>query len=270
MKHLSFFDFADSANKDCKLPIVIGKDENEQIYVDDLRNLRNILIGGATAQGKTSFLRSILTSLTILNSSDELKVALIDLKGYELENIYDEESKYLFHGFPRITTLEETSNILNVLNDEIYTRLNLFKSVGVRNIEDYNNQLQRKETHLPYVVVAIDELAELLIPEGNNIAKKLGQIVSKCYMTGIYVIATTIRSFLVPSMIKPFMTTRICFRCVEYLDSIGILDRTGAEKLKSQGELLFYRFRDGVGLRKLKAPQIGYGMKGPDNLYWKD
>ena len=259
---------AASANKDWRLPIVIGKDEKDQIYVEDLRNLRNILVGGATAQGKTEFLRSVLTSLIIQKSCDELKVAMIDLKGCELDEVYDEESEHSYHGLPRATSLDEASLILNALNGEIETRLNLLKSAGVRRIEDYNEQLQENETRIPYIVLAIDELAELLIPGGDDMTRNLRQLLSKCYVTGIYVIATTTRPYIIPGIIKPDLPTRICFRCLLDIDSKGIIDRPGAEKLTSQGELLFDNNADGLGLRKLKAPKISYAMKGPDALFW--
>ena len=92
MKRIRFSEIsklACSGNKDWRLPIVIGKDEKEQVYIEDLVKLRNILVGGAMAQGKTNFLRSILATLINQKSPEELKVALIDLKECELDNIYE-------------------------------------------------------------------------------------------------------------------------------------------------------------------------------------
>ncbi len=224
--------FTDCAAKG-GLPIAIGQDIAGEPEVLDLAGLPHLLIAGATGTGKSVCLNSIVASLLVAKSPDELRLLMVDPKGVELTP---------FDGLPHLAapTVQEfkgfTESLTGLLNlmQQRYARLG---QAGVRNIASYNATAQRR---MPYIVLVVDELAELMLAGGRESEANLVRLAQMGRATGIHLVLATQRPTVdvVTGLLKANIATRIAFTVASQTDSRVILDVSGAEDLLGRGDML--------------------------------
>lgn len=246
-----------------KLPILLGMDHLGSILVEDLTSLPHLLIAGSTGGGKSTLLNSVISSLMYCRSPQELKLVLCDTK--QVEFTHFEKAPHLL--FPVSTTVRAVLSQLEILVEDIDSRLSNLAKHSCQNIAQYNERFSNK---MPYVILIIDELADILQdqtrdydeddkPIGKAYGKQaeylLGKIVQKARATGIHVIAATQRTSVkvVEGNIKANFPARITFRLPAEYDSRTILGCSGAENLLSQGDML-YLSPNYPTIRRIHAP----------------
>lgn len=218
-----------------KLAVALGKDTASKPVIIDLDKMPHCLIAGTTGSGKSVMLNAFITSLLFRNSPDELKLILIDPKRVELTN---------YNGIPHLLTpvITEPEKILSALKwamAEMDRRYKLFQSVGVRNISGYNEMSGFQA--LPYIVIVIDELADLMMFAPVEIEDAITRIAQLARATGIHLVVATQRPSVdvITGLIKANIPCRIAFNVSSMIDSRVILDGPGAEKLLGRGDMLF-------------------------------
>ncbi len=218
-----------------KLAVALGRDTSSKPTVVDLDKMPHVLIAGTTGSGKSILLNSFITSLLFRNSPDEMKLILIDPKRVELTN---------FNGIPHLLTpvITEPEKILSSLKwamAEMDRRYKLFQSVGVRNITGYNEMSGFQA--LPYIVIVVDELADLMMFAPVEIEDAITRIAQLARATGIHLVVATQRPSVdvITGLIKANIPCRIAFNVSSMIDSRVILDGPGAEKLLGRGDMLF-------------------------------
>ncbi|MEO1958848.1 MAG: DNA translocase FtsK [Nautiliaceae bacterium] len=219
------------------LTIALGKDIVGKPFVADLVTLPHLLIGGTTGSGKSVGLNSIIISLLYRNSPDDLKLLMIDPKMLEF-NIYEDIPHLLV---PVVTDMKKAESALERMVKEMDRRYELISKKRVRNIQKYN-EIVPPEEKLPYIVVVIDELAELLaIEQKSSIETSIARLAQKARASGIHLIVATQRpsADVLTGVIRSNLPTRISFRVGQRMDSRIILDADGAEKLLGRGDMLF-------------------------------
>jgi S-DNA-T family DNA segregation ATPase FtsK/SpoIIIE len=219
------------------LTIALGKDIVGKPFVADLVTLPHLLIGGTTGSGKSVGLNSIIISLLYRNSPDDLKLLMIDPKMLEF-NIYEDIPHLLV---PVVTDMKKAESALERMVKEMDRRYELISKKRVRNIQKYN-EIVPPEERLPYIVVVIDELAELLaIEQKSSIETSIARLAQKARASGIHLIVATQRpsADVLTGVIRSNLPTRISFRVGQRMDSRIILDADGAEKLLGRGDMLF-------------------------------
>ncbi|MCM8764087.1 MAG: DNA translocase FtsK [Candidatus Omnitrophica bacterium] len=217
-----------------KLTIAIGKNILGKPVVSDLKIMPHLLIAGATGSGKTVCLNSLITSILYKAAPDEVKFIMIDPKMVELV-IYNDIPHLIL---PVITDIKKAVNSLKWLIREMDRRYHLFARTKVRNIELYNREAQEK---LPYIVVVVDELADLMLISKNEIENSIIRLTALSRAAGIHLILATQRPSVnvITGIIKANLPCRIAFQVSSKFDSQTILDSKGAEKLLGRGDLLF-------------------------------
>jgi len=228
-----------------KLTIAIGKDIMGRPVVSDLKIMPHLLIAGATGSGKTVCLNSLITSILYKATPEEVKFILIDPKMVELT---------LYNGIPHllcpvVIDIKKAVNVLKWLIQEMERRYKLFSEKKVRNIDSYN--LQFKDEKIPYVVVVIDELADLMLIAKNEIEQSVIRLAQLSRAAGIHLILATQRPSVnvITGVIKANLPCRISFQVTSKFDSRTILDKIGAEKLLGRGDLLFIPPQSSIPLR---------------------
>jgi len=218
-----------------KLYLGLGKDILDKPLLADLKMMPHLLIAGATGSGKTVCINSIIISLLFQKTPEELRFLMIDPKMVELIP-YNNIPHLLL---PVITNKENSVKALKWLVGEMKHRYNLFSQQAVRNIEAYNNR--GKERPLFYIVVIIDELADLMLIARNEIESSIMRLSQLARATGIHLILATQRPSVnvITGVIKANLPTRISFQVSSKVDSRTILDMNGAEKLLGRGDMLF-------------------------------
>ncbi|OGE64477.1 hypothetical protein A3J13_01365 [Candidatus Daviesbacteria bacterium RIFCSPLOWO2_02_FULL_36_8] len=232
LKHV----LADEMNKHkSKLAVALGRDTSSKPMIVDLDRMPHCLIAGTTGSGKSIMLNAIITSLLFRNSPDELKLILIDPKRVELTN---------YNGIPHLLTpvITEPEKILSSLKwamAEMDRRYKLFQSAGVRNITGFNEM--SGYVALPYIVIVIDELADLMMFAPVEIEDAITRIAQLARATGIHLVVATQRPSVdvITGLIKANIPCRIAFNVSSMIDSRVILDGPGAEKLLGRGDMLF-------------------------------
>jgi S-DNA-T family DNA segregation ATPase FtsK/SpoIIIE len=238
------------------LPLLLGKAGTGDTFVHDLAGLPHLLIAGTTGSGKSVCLKSAITSLLISKSPEELKLILIDPKMVELTAF--EDIPHLWA--PVITDAKKAVHVMDWLVKEMEDRYALFNKLHVTHVNSFN-QLGREEVverlteagvearliervpaSLPYVVVVIDELADLMHTVGKEVETSIIRICQKARAVGIHLIAATQRpsADVLTGLIKSNMPARISFRVLSHIESMIILDRKGAERLLGKGDMLVY------------------------------
>lgn len=218
-----------------KLAIGLGRDTASRPMVVDIDKMPHALIAGTTGSGKSVMINALIASLLFRNSPDELKLILIDPKRVEMSN---------FNGIPHLLTpvITEPDKILSALKwsmAEMDRRYKLFQSVGVRNIQGYN---EMSGFHaLPYIVIFIDELADLMMFAPVEVEDSVTRIAQLARATGIHLVVATQRpsTDVITGLIKANIPCRIAFNVSSMIDSRVILDTPGAEKLLGRGDMLF-------------------------------
>ncbi|MBQ6504575.1 MAG: hypothetical protein IJI57_11750 [Flexilinea sp.] len=218
-----------------ELGIALGKDINGATFGADLTRMPHLLIAGATGSGKSVCLNAILACLLLHNSPDQLKLVLVDPKRVELTG---------YNGIPHlitpvVTDIEQVGNVLQWVLREMDMRNLHFMENGVRNIQEYNRKFANKK--LPYIVVVIDELANLMMEAASDIENSIVRLAQTARAMGIHLIVATQRPSrdVITGTIKGNLPTRIAFAVASYVDSQVILDRPGAENLFGKGDMYF-------------------------------
>lgn len=277
-------------SSDAELPLAIGLAAGMQVRVIDLAKSPNILVAGATQQGKTVFLHTMIASLLFSKRSDELKMVLIDPKAlvftpYQgLSKHYGAVKSDVGNGGdgPVVTNLRDAVNVLESLCAELESRYETMSQSKVCNIVEYNVLESRR---MPYIVCFVDEFADLIMPFGcgdsrllrRRITDALERLAQSGRAVGIHMVLATnmVSHELITDAIKVNFPTRIAFRTVDKRESSLIVDGPGAEQLAGSGDLLL---RTGVDLERLQGGYIssdeiksvvGYirSQKGYDSPY---
>lgn len=234
-----------------KLPIALGISSENKPIVADLARMPHLLIAGMTGQGKSVLLNNIILSLLYKKSSEDLKLTLIDTKMVEFSQ-YDQIARQYFIDFAGIgqkviTDVHEALTVLNAIVVEMEERYNLFRCAQCRNLEEYNRLIrdgklsEQDGHHLPYIIVCIDEFADLSVPLGKDAKIVIARIAQKARGVGIHVIIATQRpeTNVITGVIKVNFPERIALRVEQLKDSNTILDRPGAEHLIGRGDMLY-------------------------------
>ncbi len=234
-----------------ELPIAIGKTISNETYITDLTKMPHLLMAGATGQGKSVGLNAIICSILFKKHPTEVKFVLIDPKKVEL-TLYNKIERHFLAKLPNnedaiITNTKEVITTLKALCLEMDNRYDLLKSAGVRNIMEYNKKfisrkLNPKNGHkyLPYIILVIDEFADLIMTAGKEIEIPLARLAQLARAIGIHLIIATQRptTNIITGTIKANFPVRIAFRVSQSVDSKTILDTTGANQLIGRGDML--------------------------------
>ncbi|MBA3757852.1 DNA translocase FtsK [Candidatus Saccharibacteria bacterium] len=217
------------------LGFVIGKDIAGDPVVGDLERMPHLLIAGQTGSGKSVMINTLLTSLLYRNSPADMKLILVDPKQVEMA-LYKEIPHLLS---PIITEPEKCISALKWAVAEMERRLKAFAEVGKRNISEYNNV--KKEAGMPYIVIVIDELADLMMMAARDVEGLVVRLAQKARAAGIHLVIATQRPSVdvITGLIKANVPARISFTVVSQIDSRTIIDQAGAEKLLGRGDMLF-------------------------------
>lgn len=216
------------------LAIAIGKDISGTPVVADLDKMPHILVAGQTGSGKSVMINSILTSLLYRNSPSDLKLILVDPKQVELKP-YDDIPHLLT---PVITEPEKCISAMKWAVMEMERRYKALVEVGKRNIGEYN--ALKKEEGMPYIVIVIDELADLMMMAARDVEALVVRVAQKARAVGIHLVLATQRPSvdIITGLIKANVPARVAFTTASQVDSRTIIDQVGAEKLLGQGDML--------------------------------
>ena len=249
-------------NSDAALPVCFGKTISNEVYVADLAKMPHLLMAGATGQGKSVGLNAIIVSLLYRKHPAELKFVMVDPKKVELTLYQTIERHYLAklpgEGDAIITDNKQVISTLNSLCEEMDQRYALLQAAIVRNIKEYNTKfikrkLNPEEGHkyLPYIVVIIDEVADLIMTAGKEVEHPIGRIAQLARAIGIHLILATQRPSvnIITGTIKANFPARIAFRVSSKIDSRTILDGNGADQLIGKGDMLYSTGSDMVRLQ---------------------
>ena len=235
-----------------ELPIVLGKTIMNEVFMADLAKIPHLLVAGATGQGKSVGMNTIITSLLYKKHPNELKLVLIDPKKVEF-SVYSPIANHFMASLdenkdePIITDTSKVVKTLNGLCVLMDHRYDLLKKAGARNIKEYNtkylcHKLNRNDGHdfMPYIVVIIDEFADLIITAGKEVETPITRIAQLARAVGIHMVIATQRpsTKVITGGIKANFPGRIAFKTAQRIDSSIILDRTGANQLIGRGDML--------------------------------
>jgi S-DNA-T family DNA segregation ATPase FtsK/SpoIIIE len=237
-------------NSTSKLTLAMGRDLHGRMRVTDLAAMPHLLIAGSTGTGKSVFINSLMMSILYKASPDDVKLVLVDPKRLEL-NLYDNIPHLLA---PVVTDPKIASNVLRNATREMENRLKLLAQRGVRNIDQYNRTFQKTQSlslfdnveesehkPLPYLVIVIDELADLMMVDTNNVEESITRLAQMARAVGIHLILATQRPSVdvITGLIKANFPARISFRVASKVDSRTILDSNGSESLLGKGDMLY-------------------------------
>jgi S-DNA-T family DNA segregation ATPase FtsK/SpoIIIE len=238
-------------SKHFALPLFLGMDAEGNPVVEDLARMPHVLIAGQTGSGKSVCINTIIASLLLTRSPHDVQLIMIDPKMVELQ-MYSEVPHQMC---PVVTDMKYATNVLEWACEKMEMRYELFKHAGVRNIKGYNalgeDKLkermgqewseERTPRHVPYIVVVIDEMADLMMTSKKEAEGAITRLAQKSRAVGIHVIVATQRpsTDVITGVLKGNLPTRIAFTVASNQDSRVILDKSGAEKLLGQGDMLY-------------------------------
>ncbi len=233
-----------------ELPIILGKDISGEAQIIDLVQTPHLLIAGATGSGKSVCVNSLIASLLFKKTPEEVKLLLIDPKMVELK-LYNDIPHLLT---PVITETKHSFQALQYCLYEMERRYTLLDSIGVRDIRSFNKKIKEQKlatTKLPYIVIVIDEFADLLATTGKELEATISRLASMSRAVGIHLVLATQRPSVdvITGLIKANIPCRIAFMVASKFDSRIIIDSIGAEKLLGQGDMLFASAWDPVPIR---------------------
>ena len=234
------------------LTIALGKDIVGKPFITDLKKLPHLLIAGTTGSGKSVGINAMILSLLYKNSPDQLRLLMIDPKMLEF-SIYNDIPHLLT---PVITKPKQAIVALNNMVLEMERRYELMSETRTKNIENYNEKVKTEGgEHFPYIVVIIDELADLMMTSGKDVEHSIARLAQMARASGIHLIVATQRPSVdvVTGLIKANLPSRISYRVGQKVDSKIILDQMGAESLLGRGDMLFTP-PGSTGLVRLHAP----------------
>jgi len=237
---------------DMELAIALGKTISNETFVFDLTKMPHLLVAGATGQGKSVGLNAIIASLLFKKHPAQLKFVMIDPKKVEL-SLYSKIERHYLAKLPEseeaiITDTQQVIHTLNSLCGEMDDRYNLLKDAQVRNIKEYNTKFINRKLNpnkghhfLPFIVVIIDEFADLIMTAGREIEHPISRLAQLARAIGIHLIIATQRptTNIITGVIKANFPARIAFRVTSGIDSRTILDGPGADQLIGRGDMLF-------------------------------
>ena len=244
------------------LPVVMGKTITNETYTFDLTKMPHLLVAGATGQGKSVGLNAILISILYKKHPAQVKFVLVDPKKVEL-TLYNKIERHFLAKLPgeEDAIITDTSKVVNTLNSlciEMDERYELLKMAQVRTIKEYNvkfiaRKLNPENGHryLPYIVVLIDEFADLIMTAGKEVEQPIARIAQLARAIGIHLIVATQRPSVnvITGMIKANFPARIAFRVLSKIDSRTILDGSGADQLIGRGDMLISNGSDTIRLQ---------------------
>ncbi len=244
-------------NSKYELPIALGKTISNETFVIDLAKAPHMLVAGATGQGKSVGLNAIISSLLYKKHPSQLKFVMVDPKKVEL-NIYSKIERHYLAKLPDeedpiITDVQKVVNTLNSLAIEMDNRYELLKSAHARNIKEYNHKFVKRQLNpekghrfLPYIVVIIDEFADLIMTAGKEVELPIARIAQLARAVGIHMIVATQRpsTNIITGVIKANFPTRVAFKVASMIDSRTILDSPGANQLIGRGDMLISQGSD--------------------------
>lgn len=251
------------ATKKMALPVAIGKNISNEVFMFDLHKLPHLLVAGATGQGKSVGLNAIITSLLFTKHPNELKFVLVDPKKVEF-SIYNKIAPHFMAALPEnedepiITDVQKVVRTLKSLCAVMDHRYDLLKMAQVKKIEEYNDKfihhrldLTKGHEYMPYIVVIIDEFGDLIMTAGKEIEMPIARIAQLARAVGIHMVIATQRptTKIITGNIKANFPGRIAFRVTSVVDSRTILDRKGAEQLVGRGDMLFLSGGDPVRIQ---------------------
>ena len=235
------------------LPFAIGKDISGEAVIGELNKMPHLLVAGQTGSGKSVMINTLLTSLLYRNSPSELKLILVDPKQVEMAPY--EDIPHLLT--PIITEPEKTVSALKWAVNEMERRYKQMAELKIKNIKDYNariksgghkiavededgNMQQHEDGAMPYIVIVIDEMADLMMVAKRDVEALIVRIAQKARAVGIHLVLATQRPSVdvITGLIKANVPARIAFTVASQIDSMTILDQAGAEKLLGQGDML--------------------------------
>ncbi len=233
------------------LALALGRTITNDPFIIDLTKMPHLLVAGATGQGKSVGINAIITSILYKKHPSEVKFVLIDPKRVELP-LYAKIERHFLAKLPGeddaiITDTQKVINTLNSLCIEMDNRLELLKDAQSRNIKEYNEKYisrrlnpEKGHRYLPYIVLIIDEFADLIMTAGREIEPPIGRLAQLARAIGIHLIISTQRpsTNIITGFIKANFPTRIAFRVFSSIDSRTIIDATGADRLVGRGDML--------------------------------
>jgi DNA segregation ATPase FtsK/SpoIIIE, S-DNA-T family len=245
----------------------LGRDVSGQAAVADLARMPHMLIAGATGSGKSVCVNAIITTLLLTHTPDTLRFLMVDPKRVELT---------VYNGIPHliapvVVDVERAVPVLQWATKEMERRYKLFAKVGARNIETYNEkQAERGEQTLPFIVILIDELADLMLSAPEEVERYICRLAQMARATGMHLVIATQRPSVdvVTGLIKANFPARIAFAVTSLVDSRVILDTPGAEQLLGRGDMLFMA-PDASKLQRLQGCFVSDRETGRLVRYWK-
>jgi S-DNA-T family DNA segregation ATPase FtsK/SpoIIIE len=261
-------------NTQYDLPIVLGRTISNEVYMADLTRMPHLLVAGATGQGKSVGINVILTSLIYKKHPSQLKFVLVDPKKVEL-TLYNKLVRHFLAELPGseesiITDTKQVVYTMNSLCIEMDNRYNLLKEAQSRNLKEYNEKFvdrrlnpQKGHRFLPYIVVIVDELADLMLTAGKEIEMPIARLAQLARAIGIHLVLATQRPDVkvITGTIKVNFPARISYKVVSKMDSRIILDTGGADQLVGMGDMLLSINSDII---RLQSPFID--TKEVDNI----
>ncbi|EJX6921977.1 DNA translocase FtsK [Listeria monocytogenes] len=230
-------------NPDEKLQIALGRDISGEAMMANLDKMPHLLVAGATGSGKSVCINGIITSILLRAKPHEVKMMMIDPKMVEL-NVYNGIPHLLA---PVVTNLKKAAQALQKVVAEMERRYDLFSHTGTRNMQGYNDYVKKhnelneeKQPELPFIVVIVDELADLMMVASNDVEDAITRLAQMARAAGIHLIIATQRPSVdvITGVIKANIPSRIAFAVSSSIDSRTILDMGGAEKLLGRGDML--------------------------------
>jgi len=249
-----------------QLPVVLGKTIEGEVFLQDLTKMPHLLIAGATGSGKSVGLNTLISGLLYACDPFNLKFVMVDPKKIELQQY--RELKDHFLAMPHdgdeaiITEVTDALDILRACEREMSIRYDLLKEAGVRGIGDYNTRFsdgtldpENGHKHLPYIVIIIDELADLMMTAGKDVEAPIARLAQMARAVGIHLILATQRPSVdvITGLIKANFPARVAFQVASKVDARTILDQNGAEQLVGNGDMLYMK---GSKIIRLQGPFV--------------
>jgi S-DNA-T family DNA segregation ATPase FtsK/SpoIIIE len=249
-------------NNTMDLPIALGKTISNEVFIADLAKMPHLLVAGATGQGKSVGINAILVSLLYKKHPAELKFVLVDPKKVEL-TLFRKIERHFLAKLPDeadaiITDTKKVVNTLNSLCIEMDQRYDLLKDAQVRNLKEYNQKFvnrkisdPEKHRYLPFIVLVIDEFADLMMTAGKEVEMPIARIAQLARAVGIHLVIATQRPSvnIITGTIKANFPSRLAFRVLSKIDSRTILDSGGADQLIGRGDMLLSTGSDLIRLQ---------------------